>query len=207
MHTIEISDNANKDPLIGVDKIAKQVASLGRVLTKDYELRQVKIVCLVPCGAVFAADLIRRIDMPIKTVYIKSKSYIDGIKVEPMIEEFGSERTPFAGYHVIIVDGVFETGRTLAKMKALVEERRASSISTCVLVQKRRAVEGGPLCRPDHVCFSIPDVHIEGYGINHQDRARNLPNIKVMNSDLLHLLHEAPVRPPAFAQPAAASRF
>jgi hypoxanthine phosphoribosyltransferase len=136
------------------------------------------VLALMDGACLFAADLVREIDLPDLTlVFHRARSY----RGTESTGEVVCEPLPdLAGRHVLVVDDILDSGRTLATVLTAVARTGATSASTCVLLDKpaRRVASGR--ASADYVGFTIPDVFVVGYGLDHDGRWRHLPDVCVM---------------------------
>lgn len=154
----------------GVDAMAKQI-------TQRYGDRPLTIVAVMTGSLVLLADLIRRLSMPVRVSLIQASSYRGGtssgelwIRDDMMLDVSGRE--------VIVLDDIFDTGKTLQEVLRRIQAMGPSSLSSAVLLHKvgRQTVS----MQPDFVAFQIPDEFVVGYGLDYQDLYRNLPFLAVL---------------------------
>jgi hypoxanthine phosphoribosyltransferase len=140
-------------------------------------------VALLHGGVILLADLLRRINLPLKMETISLSSYHGGTESSGVVT-FHQERLPdFSNTHVLVLDDILDTGRTLHALGArMMAESNALSVKTCVLLRKRkqRAAE----VEADFVGFDIDDEFVVGYGLDYLGRYRNLPYIGVLNPEI-----------------------
>jgi hypoxanthine phosphoribosyltransferase len=154
----------------GVERLASEIDS-------HYCDRPLTVIAIMTGSLVLFADLIRRLSMPQRVGVIRASSYRGGttsgelkVDAEMMIDVEDRD--------VLLVDDIFDTGKTLDRISAMMEGFGATSVSTAVLLHKRRAhsVE----MRPDFVGFEIPDEFVVGYGLDYLDMYRNLRYLAVL---------------------------
>ena len=163
--------------LITQEQLARRIRSLSRELEKDYKHRELVIVSLLNGTVMFLADLIRHISLPLRLDFIGVSSYGAGTESGNLV--FTKElRLDVKGRDVLLVDDILDTGRTLAAVAGLIKDKGALSVKTCVLLDKkaRRAVP----FEADYVGFGIPNEFVVGYGLDFNERYRNLPCIGVL---------------------------
>jgi hypoxanthine phosphoribosyltransferase len=172
--------------LIGRSAIARRVAELGGQIASDLELDtgadRLVVVPVMTGALVFAADLVRVMPMRLRLELISASSYpgratsSQGVTLGTGV---GSGPTDeLRGAHVLILDDIFDSGRTLAAVKGLVEATNPASVRTAVLLSKQ--VERAVDMRPDYVGFDVPDAFVVGYGLDYDGWYRNLPDIAVL---------------------------
>lgn len=173
----EVSLEFNKQPrvLIDEEQIAKRVKELGKEITKDYEGKELVVISLLRGSFVFAADLVRAIEVPVNVDFMTTSSYGYSESSSGLVEIVTDIRTDIKDKYVLIVDDIMDSGNTMKEVVKYVEQKGPKSIKTCVLLDKpsRREVD----ITPDYVGFTIPDVFIVGYGLNYGDYYRNVPYI------------------------------
>jgi hypoxanthine phosphoribosyltransferase len=164
--------------LVTPASIKRRIAGLGKTLNREYAGRDLMVVAIVNGALIFAADLLRQLRSPLRLDCLRASSYHDGTKAvhEPRIVD--SMKLDVRGHNVLLVDDILDTGKTLAAVAGLIKEKGALSVKTCVLLDKRarRAVP----FEADYVGFEIPDEFVVGYGLDFNERYRNLPCIGVL---------------------------
>ncbi|HAM72561.1 MAG TPA: hypoxanthine phosphoribosyltransferase [Verrucomicrobiales bacterium] len=163
--------------LIDPEQIARRVRSLARAIEKDYGGREVVVVSLLSGTVMFIADLLRHLSFPLRLDFIGVSSYGDGT-VSQRLSFTKDLRLDVRGRHVLVVDDILDTGRTLKGVLARIRRLRPAEIRTCVLLDKpARRVER---VEADYVGFRIPDLFVVGYGMDHAERHRNIPFVGVL---------------------------
>ncbi len=150
---------------------------MASAITVRYGTRPLTIVAVMTGSLVLLADLIRLLNMPIRVSLIQASSYRGGtesgdlwIREDMMLDVTDRD--------VLIIDDIFDTGRTLCAVVQCVSSMAPSSVATAVLLHKqgRQRVE----MIPDFVAFNIPDEFVVGYGLDYQDLYRNLPYLAIL---------------------------
>lgn len=157
------------------EEIALKVNELGSEVTEFYRGKDLVVISLLRGSFIFAADLIRAIEMPLEVDFMTTSSYGYSESTTGVVDIVHDVRTDIEGKNVLIVDDIVDTGYTLLKVIDYVKSKNPKSIKTCVMLDKpsRRKVE----LSPDFCGFSIPDVFIVGYGLNYGVHYRNIPYI------------------------------
>jgi hypoxanthine phosphoribosyltransferase len=153
-----------------VERLAAEirVREAGRPLT---------VIGVMTGSIVLVADLIRKLDMPLRVGIVQASSYLGGTQSGELI--INAELLPdIAGRDVLLVDDIFDTGRTLAQLVTHLRDLGPGSLRTAVLMLKRGRQE--VTMRPDYVAFEIPDEFVVGYGLDYRDLYRNLPFIAAL---------------------------
>jgi hypoxanthine phosphoribosyltransferase len=157
------------------DEIREAVERLGDEVRATYGRDELTIVVVLHGGLVFAADLMRRLDMPMRLGVALASSYRGAATSPGELQVQMHPGLDVAGRHVLLVDDILDTGRTLLRLRDDIRALGARSVRLATLVDKpsRRVA---PL-HADFVGFTIPDLFIVGYGLDWNERYRNLPDI------------------------------
>jgi hypoxanthine phosphoribosyltransferase len=164
--------------LVSASAIKRRIAGLGEELNTDYANKDLMVVAIVNGALIFTADLLRQLSSPLRLDCLRASSYHDGTHAghEPRIVD--QMKLDVKGQHVLLVDDILDTGKTLAAVAGLIKTKGAASVKTCVLLDKkaRRMVP----FEADYVGFGIPNEFVVGYGLDFNERYRNLPCIGVL---------------------------
>ena len=164
--------------LVTPTAIKRRIAGLGALLNHDYAQKDLMVVAIVNGALIFTADLLRQLTSPLRLDCLRASSYHDGTKAmgEPRIVD--QMKLDVRGQHVLLVDDILDTGKTLAAVAGLIKSKGAASVKTCVLLDKkaRRMVP----FEADYVGFEIPNEFVVGFGLDFNERYRNLPCIGVL---------------------------
>ena len=165
--------------LLKEEEIKAGVKKLGEQLTKDYEGKTPLFICILRGSIVFFADLIRCVDLPLQIDSMAVSSYGSGTETSGMIKMEKDLRDDVTGRDVVIVEDIVDTGRTLFYLKEDLKKRGAKSVKLVTLLDKpaRRQTE----IEADYACFVIPDAFVVGYGLDYNEKYRNLPDIGVLH--------------------------
>lgn len=163
-------------------RIKKRVRSIAQELKATYGDGEFTIVSLINGAIMFTADLMRQIDNPVRLDCIRISSYGEKTKSAGTPQVVASLTLDIRNRHVLIVDDILDTGKTMKLVAGLVRKLHPASLRTCVLLDKvgRREVE----FEADFVGFKIPDKFVIGYGLDFAERYRNLPCIGVLKAEL-----------------------
>lgn len=156
-------------------EIAEIVARLGREITADYEGKNPVLVNLLKGAVVFLADLIRCLPIPHQIDFMSVSSYANGTSSSGIVRIAEDLSTNISGRHVIVVEDVLDTGRTLAYILDVLRLRSPKSIEVCSLLRKQSPQNAR--IRVRYLGKEIPDVFVVGYGLDYNERFRNLPFI------------------------------
>ena len=160
--------------LITEEEITSRTRELAQQIKKDYNNEEIVIVCILKGAAFFATELAKRIDSDTIIDFMKVSSYI-GTESTGKIDFTLDISEDITGKNVLIVEDIVDTGRTLTYVKKYLETKNPKSVKICTLLNKkaRRVVE----LNPEYVCFDIPDKFVIGYGLDYDEKYRNLPYI------------------------------
>src|SRR5688572_3346722 len=165
--------------LITAERIRERLDAMAAEITRAYEGKPaVTVVGILNGCLMFVADLVRRIDLPLRVAFITASSY-RGTATTPGRLEIRDELLPdITGRHILLLDDILDTGKTLTRVVAHLINRGAASVKVGVLLRKTGRQEV-PF-EPDFVGFTIPDKFVVGYGLDFNDEYRHLPYIGVL---------------------------
>jgi len=166
--------------LIPAEDIRKRVEQLAAEIAQAYEGRPVTVVGVLNGCLIFMADLIRRIDLPLRIAFLNASSYRGGVTTPGKLTIRDELLPDLVDRHVLLVDDILDTGKTLTRVVAHLLDCGAESVKVGVLLRKvgRQEVP----FEPDFVGFTIPDQFVVGYGLDFNDEYRHLPYIGVLPS-------------------------
>jgi hypoxanthine phosphoribosyltransferase len=166
------------DVLIPADRIRERVDELGAEITTDFDGKPIMVVGVLTGCLVFLADLIRRLNHPTHIALLQASSYRGTATTAGELHIRGELLPDLAGQHILLLDDILDTGRTISKLVEYLKTKGAASVRTCVLLRKigRQQVA----FEPDYVGFPIPDKFVIGYGLDYNDLYRHLPFIAVL---------------------------
>jgi hypoxanthine phosphoribosyltransferase len=163
--------------LISEAEIASRIDELAEALSTEYRGRPLTVVGVLSGSLLFLADLMRRLDVPHQIGFLQASSYRTGTKSGQLT--VNQDYFPqIVDRDVLLIDDIFDTGKTLQTLHNLLIEANPRSIKTAVLLWKRGTQQVDAL--PDYHCFQIPDEFVVGYGLDYQQNYRHLPYIAVL---------------------------
>lgn len=165
--------------LITEEELGRRVAELGQAVARDYEAENPVLVAVLKGAVVFMADLIRATPIDLTTDFIAVASYGAGTRSTGVVKLAADLSLPIDGRHVLIVEDIIDTGRTVSYLKRNFETRHPKSVRICALLDKieRREVE----VDIDYPGFAIPNVFVVGYGLDYGGLYRNLPYVAALD--------------------------
>jgi hypoxanthine phosphoribosyltransferase len=164
--------------LISSEQIQQRVKELGAEITRDYDGRSLVLICVLKGSFVFAADLARSIDLPLRIEFLGVRSYGDDTESSGVVQITQDLTKPVDGEDILVVEDIVDTGLTLHYLTDLLEARHPASVKVCSLLHKpsRKKMDVGI----DYLGFTVEDVFVVGYGLDWAQRYRNLPMIGVV---------------------------
>jgi hypoxanthine phosphoribosyltransferase len=161
--------------LISRDEIAKAINRLACDIERDYQGKQPLLIGILKGSFVFMADLIRQLDLPLELDFIRLSSYGAARESSGKVRVVQGVKTPVKGRDVLVIEDIVDTGITISFLLDYLKKKRSASLKLCVLTDKpsRRRVPV-PI---DYRGFTVPDKFIVGYGLDCDERFRNLPHI------------------------------
>jgi hypoxanthine phosphoribosyltransferase len=162
------------------EQIAKRVRELGAQITEDFKDKEEEliIVCLLKGSIIFMADLCREIKLPIKMDFMSVSSYGDGLVSSREVKIKKDLDEKIMGKHVIVVEDIIDSGLTLKKVLKLLGSREPASVSLCTLLNKELRREAD--VEVQYIGFDIENEFVLGYGLDYQQKYRNIPYVAVM---------------------------
>ena len=166
--------------LLSTEQLTERVRELSKAISRDYVERKLVLVCVLKGSFVFAADLARGIDIPVRIEFLGVRSYGEGTASSGIVQITHDLSHPIAGEDVLIVEDIVDTGLTIAHLLELLRTRKPSSVKVCALLNKpARSRVQVPI---DYLGFTIEDKFVVGYGLDWGERYRNLPFIGVVGT-------------------------
>ena len=164
-----------KRTIISADEIKNRITDAGKFIDSIYDGRPVLLVSILKGSFIFLADLARTVSVPCEIDFMAAKSYYESTDSSGVVKITMDLRHDVSGYHVIMVEDIIDTGRTLTDVLNLLKARKPLSLHVVTLLDKpeRRIV---PL-KADLSLFTIPDLFVIGYGLDYGEYYRNLPYI------------------------------
>ena len=161
--------------LIKHQEIERAVARLALAIRHDYKDKNPLLIGILKGSFIFMADLVREIDMPLEVDFIRLSSYGGGIQSSGKIKVLSRLNEPVEGRHVLIVEDIIDTGLTTAYLIKYLKRKGPASVKLCALTEKpsRRKID----VKIDYTGFTVPDKFIVGYGIDWNEKYRNLRDI------------------------------
>ena len=168
--------------LYSEEELEAKCAELGAQISKDYEGKNLLLVSVLKGAVVFMTDLMRHITVPCSIDFMVVSSYGSGVKTSGVVKIVKDLDADLAGKDLLIVEDILDTGMTLHYLKQLLQDRNPNSIRIATLLDKperRRAA-----VRADYVGYQVPDEVVVGYGLDYDEKYRNLPYVGILKPEV-----------------------
>ena len=168
--------------LYSEEELEAKCAELGAQISKDYEGKNLLLVSVLKGAVVFMTDLMRHITVPCSIDFMVVSSYGNGVKTSGVVKIVKDLDADLAGKDLLIVEDILDTGMTLHYLKQLLQDRNPNSIRIATLLDKperRRAA-----VRADSVGYQVPDEFVVGYGLDYDEKYRNLPYVGILKPEV-----------------------
>ncbi|MCR4797391.1 MAG: hypoxanthine phosphoribosyltransferase [Lachnospiraceae bacterium] len=164
--------------MLSEEELTQRITELGAQISKDYEGESIFLVCILKGAAFFACELAKRITVPVTIDFMATSSYGSGTVSSGEVQIKKDLDLGVEGRNVIIVEDIIDSGNTLNYLSNIFRDRRAKSVKMCAMLDKpeRREVD----VNVDYIGFTIPDAFVVGYGLDYDQKYRNLPYIGVV---------------------------
>lgn len=164
--------------LLTEQEVDKKIQEIGEQISKDYAGKQVHLVCVLRGGVFFMCELAKRITVPVSMDFMSVSSYGGDTKSSGVVKIVKDLDDSLAGKDVIVVEDIVDSGRTLSYLLEMLNDRGPKSMRLCTLLDKpdRRVVD----VNVDYTGFQIPDEFVVGYGLDYDQKYRNLPYIGIV---------------------------
>ena len=168
--------------LLTEEELKERIDELGAMISRDYAGKNLLMVSVLKGSIAFMADLMRAIDIPVAIDFMATSSYGAGTKTSGVVKIVKDLDLDLAEYDVLLVEDILDSGRTLSYLLELLESRQPKSVKICTLLDKpeRREVDV-PVA---YTGFTVPDEFVIGYGLDFDEKYRNLPYIGVLKPEV-----------------------
>ena len=168
--------------LLTEEEVDKRINEVAEQINKDYAGKSVHLICILKGGVFFTCELAKRITVPVTMDFMSVSSYGDDTKSSGVVRIVKDLDESLADKEVLIVEDIIDSGRTLAYLIEVLKQRGPKDIHLCTLLDKpERRVK--KQVKVDYTCFTIPDEFVVGYGLDYDQKYRNLPYIGVVEQD------------------------
>ena len=165
--------------LLKEEEVDKRIAEVAAMINRDYAGKEVHLICILKGGVFFTCELAKRLTVPVSMDFMSVSSYGSGTESSGVVRIVKDLDESIAGKNVLIVEDIIDSGRTLAYLIEILKQRNPESIHLCTLLDKpERRVK--KQVKVDYACFEIPDEFVVGFGLDYDQKYRNLPYIGVV---------------------------
>ena len=165
--------------LLKEEEVDKRIAEVAAMINRDYAGKEVHLICILKGGVFFTCELAKRLTVPVSMDFMSVSSYGSGTESSGVVRIVKDLDESIAGKNVLIVEDIIDSGRTLAYLIEILKQRNPESIHLCTLLDKpERRVK--KQVKVDYTCFEIPDEFVVGFGLDYDQKDRNLPYIGVV---------------------------
>ncbi|MDE6744794.1 MAG: hypoxanthine phosphoribosyltransferase [Lachnospiraceae bacterium] len=167
--------------MIPEEEIDRRIRELGAKISQEYEGKELHMICILKGSVFFASELAKRITVPVTLDFMAVSSYGNDTVSSGNIQIRNDLAESIEGRHVLVIEDIIDTGKTLSFLMKMLQERKPASLKLCTLLDKpdRRT---HPV-DVDYVGFEIPDEFVVGYGLDYAQKYRNLPYIGVVENE------------------------
>ena len=178
---MKLSEHEIKKVLFSAEEIKTRVAELGKILTEDYKNKNPLLICPLKGSIMFFSDIVREIKIPCEIDFMTVSSYNSNTVSSGEIKILKDLTENINGRHVLIIEDIIDTGLTLYNLKKMLSSRNPESLKICTLLDtpSRRIAD----IKGDYCGFVIPDQFVVGYGMDLNEKYRNLPFIGIYESE------------------------
>lgn len=162
-------------------EVDARIQEIGEQISRDYQGKQVHLICVLKGGSFFLCELAKRISVPVSLDFMSVSSYGSDTKSSGVVKIVKDLDDSIKGKDVLVVEDIVDSGRTLSYLLEMLQDRGPESLRLCTLLDKpeRRVVD----VKVDYTGFRIPDEFVVGYGLDYDQRYRNLPYIGIVKFD------------------------
>lgn len=167
--------------LLSEKEVDDRIQAIGEQISRDYAGKQVHLICVLKGGSFFLCELAKRITVPVSLDFMSVSSYGSETKSSGVVKIIKDLDDPIKDKDVLVVEDIVDSGRTLSYLMEMLKDRGPASLRLCTLLDKpdRRVID----VNVDYTGFEIPDEFVVGYGLDYDQRYRNLPYIGVISFD------------------------
>lgn len=167
--------------LLTEEEVDKRIQEIGEQISRDYAGKQVHLVCVLKGGSFFMCELAKRITVPVSIDFMSVSSYGGDTKSSGVVRIVKDLDESLKDKHVIVIEDIVDSGRTLSYLLDMLRSRGPLDVKLCTLLDKpdRRVVD----VNVDYTGFEIPDEFVVGYGLDYDQKYRNLPYIGMVKFD------------------------
>lgn len=165
--------------LLNEEEVDRRICEIAEKINQDYAGKEIHLICILKGGVFFTCELAKRLTIPVSLDFMCVSSYGSGMESSGVVKIVKDLDQPLEGKNVLIVEDIIDSGRTLSYLIEILNKRNPKEIRLCTLLDKpERRVK--KQVKVDYTCFTIPDEFVVGYGLDYDQKYRNLPYIGVV---------------------------
>ena len=167
--------------MLSEEEVDRRIQEIGAQISRDYEGKEIHLICVLKGGSFFMCELAKRITVPVSLDFMSVSSYGGDTKSSGVVKIVKDLDDSILGKDVLVIEDIVDSGRTLSYLLEMLKDRGPKSLKLCTLLDKpsRRVVD----VKVDYTGLEIPDEFVVGYGLDYDQRYRNLPFIGVVEFD------------------------
>lgn len=165
--------------LLSEDELKEIIKRLGKEITEDYKDKNLLVVSVLKGSVMVMADLLREIKLPLRIDFMSVSSYGSGTTTSGTVKIIKDLDINLAGYDLLIVEDILDSGVTLSNLKEILLTRGPASVKICTLLDKPERRKANVVA--DYVGAQIPDAFVVGYGLDYDEKYRNLPYVGILS--------------------------
>ena len=171
-----------QEVLFSEEQLKTRVNEIAQEIERDYAGKEIMLISVLRGSFIFMADLCRAIDLDCTLDFMSVSSYGKGTSSSGQVQITKDLSEDISGRHIIVVEDILDSGLTLSYLRELLRDRHPNSIKIVTLLNKpaRRTAD----IQPDYCCFEVPDEFVVGYGLDFDERYRNLPYVGVLKEEV-----------------------
>ncbi|QSX05502.1 hypoxanthine phosphoribosyltransferase [Sedimentibacter sp. zth1] len=175
-------DNCVKKVLFDEETLQLKIKELGAKITKDYEGKDLLVVCILKGAVMFVTDLVKRIDLPLQMDFMAVSSYGNATESSGIVRILKDLNEEICGKDILIVEDIIDTGLTLSYLIDILKSRNPNSVEICALLDKPDNRKSDLKIR--YTGFQVADEFVVGYGLDFAEKYRNVPYIFVLKEEV-----------------------
>ena len=168
--------------LLKEEEVNARISEIAAQVSRDYEGKCVHLICILKGGVFFTCELSKRLTVPVTLDFMSVSSYGSGVKTSGVVKIIKDLDINLKDRDLLIVEDILDSGMTLSYIKTMLEQRGTRSIKICTLLDKpeRRQAD----IKADYSCFHVPDEFVVGYGLDYDEKYRNLPYVGILKPEV-----------------------
>ena len=168
--------------LLPEEQVNDKIQEIGEQISRDYQGKSVHLICVLKGSVFFACELAKRITVPVTLDFMSVSSYGDGTSSSGVVKIIKDLDRPLEGLDLLLVEDILDTGITLSHLLPMLKMRNPRSVRLCTILSKPSRRKAN--IEPDYLGFEVPDEFVVGYGLDYDEKYRNLPYVGVLKPEV-----------------------